>query len=360
MDHHNVVRGALTAGGTGNVTFAATASGKARPLSVLPAGWKGGIRFDDPNGVDWELSMCTALGNNVFSRDTLLHSSTGSAINLAVGTIGQQLAVAQQLNAFVSRASLAGTYAVGQVLTASYPAGIVGTIQFTRTMTVAPYTKTLISGAVASAVNSLTYTIQATIDEGYAIGVDCSNQVSAVTGGSVPAPTATVSTMFRSIYTQDLSDNVQYGSRVAVRDSKRTSVILRNKNAWPLQYAVSTSVNAVRSSPSGYVRLEPGQEVYATGIDQWWVQPFIYTTESITSSGTTATVTLTNHGLVTGQTISMYSVTPSDYRWGGVVTVIDANTFTYQTTLSNLAAATVQGKFVLEYLTVEVELTGTF
>lgn len=358
MDHHNVVRGSLTASGTGNVTFAATASGKARPLSVLPAGWKGGIRFDDPNGVDWELSMCTALGNNVFSRDTLMHSSTGSFVNLAVGTIGVQTLVAQQLNAFVSRASVAGTYAVGQTLTASYPAGIVGTIQFTRTMMAAPYTKTLISGAVASAVNSLAYTIQATVDEGYTIGVDCSNQVSAVTGGSVPTSTATVSTVFRSIYTQDLGNNTQYNGRVAVRDSLRTSIILRNRNAQPIQYAVSTSANNVRSSPGSYARLDPGQEVYATGIDQWWVQPFIYTTESITSSGTTATVTLTNHRLTTGQTISMYSVTPSDYRWGGVITVIDANTFTYQTSLSNIAAATVQGKFVLEFLTVEVELTG--
>lgn len=356
-DHHNVVRGALTAGGTGNVTFASTGV-KGRPLSVLPTGWQGGIRFDDPNGVDWELSMCTALGNNVFSRDTLLHSSTGSFVNLAVGTIGLQTLVAQQLNAFVSRASVAGTYAVGQTLTASYPAGIVGTIQFTRTMTVAPYTKTLINGAVASAVNSLAYTIQATVDEGYTIGVECSNQVSAVTGGSVPTSTAAVSTVFRSIYTQDLGDNTQYNGRVAVRDSLRTSIILRNRNAQPIQYAVSTSANNVRSSPVAYARLDPGQEVYATGIDQWWVQPFVYTTESLTSSGTTATVKLTNHGLVTGQVISMFSVTPSDYRWGGVITVIDANTFTYQTSLSNIAAATVQGKFLLEFLTVEVELTG--
>jgi hypothetical protein len=354
-DHYNAVRGALTVGGTGNVTAASTASGKARPLSTLPTGWQGGLRFDDPNGVDWELSRCTAQGNNVFSRDTFYCSSTGSKLNLAVGSTAQQTVLAEDLNLFTSKATISGVYAVGQALTASFPAGTVGTIQFTRTMVVAPFTKTAISGAVASAVNSLTYTVTSA-DSGYDIGVDCSNQVSTVTGGRVPG--AVVSSIFRSIYTQDLGDNTSFNGRVAVRDSLRTSVILRNKNAYPLQYSVSTATNAAKNNPGNYTKLEPGQEVYATGIDQWWIQPFIYTSESLTSSGTTATVKLTNHGFTTGQIINLYSVTPSDYRWGGVITVIDANTFTYQTTAQNIAAATVQAKFVLQYLTVEVELQG--
>jgi hypothetical protein len=356
-DHHNVVRGALTAGGTGNVTFATTGI-KARPLTVLAVGWKGGIHFSDPNGVDWELSKCTALGNGVFSRDDFLHSSTGSRVNLGVGAVGEQVATAGQLNAFVSRASISGIYAVGETLTAAYPADVVGTIQFTRTQIATPYTKTAISNAVASAVNSLTYKVT-TDDQGCRIDVDCSNQVSTATGGEVPAGVV-VSSTFRSIYTMDLSDDTTYGNRVMVRDSLRTSIIMRNKNIYPLQYAVSTSTNNIRSVPSAanFVKLEPGQEVYATGTDQWFIQPFIYTTESLTSSGTTATVKLTNHGFTTGQTISMRSATPSTYRWGGVITVIDANTFTYQTSTADLAAATVQGKFVLTNLTVEIELQG--
>lgn len=192
IDHHNVVRGALTAGGAGNVTFAATGI-KARPLSVLPVGWKGGIHFSDPNGVDWELSKCTALGSNVFSRDELLHSSTGAFISLGVGAVGEHVATAQQLNAFVSRATLTGVYAVGQTLAATYPDGVVGTIQYTRTLIAAPNTKSLISGAVANGVNSLAYTVTSA-DQGYAIGIDCSNQVSSAGGGQVPAAQATVKT----------------------------------------------------------------------------------------------------------------------------------------------------------------------
>lgn len=109
MDHYNAIRGALTAGGAGNVTFAATGSGKGRPFSTLPTGWQGGIRFDDPNGIDWELSSCTSLGSNVFSRDTLLASSTGSKVNLAVGTIGLHTVLAEQLNNMLSVADIAFT-----------------------------------------------------------------------------------------------------------------------------------------------------------------------------------------------------------------------------------------------------------
>jgi hypothetical protein len=192
-DHYNAVRGALTVGGTGNVTAASTASGKARPLSTLPTGWQGGLRFDDPNGVDWELSRCTALGGNVFSRDTFYCSSTGSKLNLAVGSTALQTLLAEDLNLFTSKAAISGLYAVGQALTAAFPAGTVGTIQFTRTQVVAPFTKTAISGATANGVNSLPYTVTSA-DAGYRIDVDCSNQVSAVTGGLVPAAQATVKT----------------------------------------------------------------------------------------------------------------------------------------------------------------------
>lgn len=238
-DHHNVVRGALTVGGTGNVTFASTGA-KGRPLSVLPTGWQGGIRFDDPNGVDWELSMCTALGNNVFSRDTLLHSSTESKINLAVGTVGLQTAVAQQLNAFVSRATVTGTYALGQTLTATYPAGIVGTIQFTRTMAASPFTKTAISGAVASAVNSLAYTVTSA-DQGYTIGVDCSNQVSSTTGGAVPAAVATVKStgVMRLFGTQN-----QQAAASAISNSWSSAVIKMQAPAGAIGVRVAIHNNS--------------------------------------------------------------------------------------------------------------------
>jgi hypothetical protein len=76
-------------------------------------------------------------------------------------------------------AAITGSYVVGQTLTATFPAGVTGTIQFTRTLTTTPFTKTAISGAVASAVNSLTYQVQQA-DVGYTIGVDCTTVQSGV------------------------------------------------------------------------------------------------------------------------------------------------------------------------------------
>lgn len=81
-------------------------------------------------------------------------------------------------------ATLTGTYAIGQTLTATLPVGVVGTLQFTRTLVAAPFTKSAIAGAVAEAVNSLAYTL-ASADGGYTVGVDASKQVTPTVGGSV-------------------------------------------------------------------------------------------------------------------------------------------------------------------------------
>lgn len=105
--------------------------------------------------------------NRKVSGDSVVSGGTG-AVNAGVGV------------------SLSGTYSVGDTVTAAYPANVVGTIQFTRTMRVSPFTKTLINGAVANAVNSLSYKVQLG-DVDQIIGVDSSNQMTSTPGGLVPA-----------------------------------------------------------------------------------------------------------------------------------------------------------------------------
>lgn len=83
-------------------------------------------------------------------------------------------------------AIIIGTPTVGSTLTAKLPAGITGTLQFTRTLATTPFTKSNISGAVASSVNSLSYTVQLA-DVGYTVGVDCSNAVASTPSGAVPS-----------------------------------------------------------------------------------------------------------------------------------------------------------------------------
>jgi hypothetical protein len=273
-DHYNAVRGALTVGGTGNVTAASTASGKARPLSTLPTGWQGGLRFDDPNGVDWELSRCTALGGNVFSRDAVLAGSNGtSKVNLAVGSIALQTAVAEDLNALRVKATISGVYAVGQSLVAAYPPDTIGTIQFVRVLAVAPYTRTPITGAVASAVNTLPYTVTSA-EAGYRIDVDCSNQVSTVTGGLVPGAVATVNPtgVMRLFGTQN-----QQAAASAISSSWVSAVIKmqapagaigvrvaihNNSPAYGMEYAkvsaASTEISACDTAANAYTPMIGG------------------------------------------------------------------------------------------------------
>jgi hypothetical protein len=56
---------------------------------------------------------------------------------------------------------------------------------------------------------------------------------------------------------------------------------------------------------------------------------------TLTSAGTTATVSLTGHGYSTGDLVTIAGATPAAYNGDFTITVVDANTFTY-----TLAAAT--------------------
>ena len=96
-------------------------------------------------------------------------------------------------------ATISGTGIVGQPLTATLPAGVVGTLQFVRFTKAATPVKTAIAGAVANAVNSLAYT-PVTGDAAYNIGCDASNVVSP--SATVSISTATSSDVAPSIVTE--------------------------------------------------------------------------------------------------------------------------------------------------------------
>jgi hypothetical protein len=72
---------------------------------------------------------------------------------------------------------ITGTPGVNKTLTATLPAGVIGTLQWTRTTKAVPPVKSNIASAVANAVNSLTY-VQQQADVGCFIGCDASSQVS--------------------------------------------------------------------------------------------------------------------------------------------------------------------------------------
>jgi hypothetical protein len=89
---------------------------------------------------------------------------------------------------------------------------------------------------------------------------------------------------------------------------------------------------------------------------------------SATSSGTTVTMnTTTPHGLTTGDKVDVNNVTPSGYNSVGyhgdgnpyIVTVVDADTFTYTVATANMAAATLTTASLINDMTPEHYLIHT-
>lgn len=82
-------------------------------------------------------------------------------------------------------AMLTGVFAVGGTVTATLPAGIIGTIEFIRTTKTTPPVKSPIEFASANNVNSLTYVVQQA-DAGTTLGVETSNTTTAPLGYDIP------------------------------------------------------------------------------------------------------------------------------------------------------------------------------
>lgn len=148
------------------------------------------IGLAHPNGGRFLIIGGVAPNNSDGRADGTVYIQNGIGTGVA-GYFTKIAGAYKALGGGGAQAIITGNYAVGQTLTAAYPVGTVGTIQFTRTLIATPFTKTLISGAVASAVNSLAYTLQSA-DVGCNIGVDCSNQVSSAAGGAVAATAVNV------------------------------------------------------------------------------------------------------------------------------------------------------------------------
>lgn len=106
-------------------------------------------------------------------------------------------------------ATITGTGVVGSPLTATLPAGYVGTLQFTRSTKATTPVKSNIADAVATAVNSLSYT-PVSGDTVYNIGCDTSNVVAPSAGVSISAAPAPALRAFSVTESFSSGDQVTY------------------------------------------------------------------------------------------------------------------------------------------------------
>ena len=109
-------------------------------------------------------------------------------------------------------------------------------------------------------------------------------------------------------------------------------VMYRGKDFKPLEMSdIDTGfVDQVAAWDSGTTYTD-GQKV-AYG-------PF-QTASSVTRSGSTVTVSLTNHGYVTGQDITISGANETDYNVRAAITKVDADSFTYEVSTTPTTPAT--------------------
>ena len=123
------------------------------------------------------IGALAATGTYAGAQTILINCTTGSLV-AAVRDAGVSASGS-------ITATITGTGVVGSELTATLPTGYVGTLQITRSTKAATPVKTSIAGAVANAVNSLSYT-PVSGDTAFNIGCDTSNVV-APSGGCTGA-----------------------------------------------------------------------------------------------------------------------------------------------------------------------------
>lgn len=155
----------------------------------------------------------------------VLHSRYNWSLTVTVANPQQEAALPYEFQTDDSSingaivATLTGSFNVGGTVTATFPPGVSGTIQFTRSTKAIPPVKTLISGAVANAVNSLSYVVQQA-DAGQILSTDTSNIVAPsmgfdVTSGGTSNSLRQVST--RTLINQGFSATNSARGRVGSR-----------------------------------------------------------------------------------------------------------------------------------------------
>ena len=225
---------------------------------------------------------------------------------------------------------VAGKYVSGQILTVSYSPGVFGTIQFTRTLVAAPYTKSLIPGAVATNVNTLSYQLVGA-DVGYVVGADYSSQISSTAGAMVIA-----SPPYLFVMNNVVGISIE---RVTPYDPDATFRVIKNGSPYPINIYPSANINYQNNRPStGAVVCPVGSESVLNDGGSYYATTRAVAITALSFSGGIATATAAAHGLVVGDTIvvlgALDSAVASPYNtlqntYVLVLSVPDANTFTY-------------------------------
>jgi hypothetical protein len=259
---------------------------------------------------------------SVPNANTFTYTLIGTPVSPATGAISTQISN-------YARVSLSKTIStLGSKVTLPGPKAVASITRSSATATVTCYSHGFSNGAVVMissaneaeyngaftianvTTNTFTYTV-ATTAPASATGTIGAISTRSVTSISRSGTTATVTASGHGFTTGNM---VRISGATPAEYNGVFSVVVLDTNRFT--YTVS---DALAASASGSLRA-----AYA----------------GIFPSGTTATVTLTNHGFVTGQTVLISGATQSEYNGYFPVTVLTPHAFTYTMSGAPLAPAT--------------------
>lgn len=181
--------------------------------------------------------------------------------------------------------------------------------------------------------------------------------------GNVPAIGTTVSQGGVSSYLLGVWSAFNVAPTAAGAAMPATGFIkIKNKTGGNFTDGALTGIGATAVGPDlpGWIEVVGVEattiNIYRTGsfvtTGEWFYpQLAVKTSTSITRVGTTATLTLTTHGVTTGSIVTISGASPSQYNGTYAVSNVTANTFDYTMASDPGSSASVQGDWVTQVCT---------
>lgn len=237
--------------------------------------------------------------------------------------------------------------------------------------TIAAITDTDYPGTYAVTLTSLTQTggtatATTAVDTNFQVGSSVTIAGATPTDYNGAKTILTVTPATTGAITQQVEITITRSGTTATATTVREPHGLTNGQSVTISGAVQSEYNGAKTitwlsaTTFSFTVTVTGVTTPATGTAVVSVSLGSYETGTVTVSGGTATVTATNHGLVTGAKVELgYSAAgASQNTWGATITVVDANTYTLTVTTADVTAVACAWRFIIQVTVSSVTSDG--
>jgi hypothetical protein len=150
--------------------------------------------------------------------------------------------------------------------------------------------------------------------------------------------------MSKSDYLEDKLNDHVHGKATYTAPA---NIFIALLTSAPLDSDTGTLLAAKEATYTGYARKSTAAALYSGPLGNNPAK----TISAITRASTTATATSTAHGYTTGDEVDVSGATQPEYNGNFVITVVDANTFTYTVSGTPATPATTTGSIQARKIT---------